>query len=117
MARGDQAFRRTIEERTMAVSGSTDPLVIVPAKAWRRPIISHLWLTAGGATDLTINSFNGTSDVALSGSFAADTTSPNEWGGRGKAVFVGRELGDSIRLTNSGTASLQGSVVAVYSHV
>lgn len=109
-------FRPSVEEKTLAISGSTDPLEIVPAIKGRRPVLTHVWFTAGGATNVTFNSYDGSSDTAISGAFAADTSSPNEFGGRGEAVFVARERGDSIRLTNSGTASLQGFVVATYAH-
>lgn len=106
------------EVRTVAISGSTNPLELVPARVDRRPIVTHLWFTAAGATNLEFNSFNGSTDTPLSGIFAANTTTtPNTWGGNGAPVLVGRAMGDSIRTDNSGTVALVGFAVVEYARI
>ena len=105
--------RRWADSFTIAFSGAGNPQELVPAVASKRFIVTHLYIApTGSATNLVFNSFDGdATDTALTGTIATSTSAPIEWGGQGEPVLIGKAVGDSLRVSNSATQTLNGFAV------
>lgn len=96
---------------TVPLDSSDATITLVSAEAGTRPVVLHFWALAGTATTVLFDSWDGSAATNLTGAMAVGTTTPLVLQNDGVPVIIARNLGDSLRITNSGPQALDGFAV------
>ncbi len=95
--------------RCEAINAALDPVPICAAVTGKRLIITHLFVSVAGATNLTFKS----GSTSISGPYAVTGAGSLDIKNGGAPVLIGDDIGEAITATNSGTQQVSGFAVVV----